>query len=228
MSLADFVHEHVSPAETTDFVVRQDLLDAFTDWRQGREPIMQLKDLEQATADSAHALPRDAFVPTLTVVNDNGTRGALEDCWVGWKMDWAGGDKAQPKMLPPPHAGPVGFSTVTEPPVPDRKVHFCFHFNTRDGYDPAQFQQYTSTRVASTAPDDLEGLEEAVKHAFHDLRDQQATPWRVKHVFHEGVVFNVFVAYREEPLDIWSEQASTSDDGPVPADGVLGLGHRLL
>lgn len=196
MSIADFVQEHVFPAENSQFVVRQDLLDAFTEWRQRPEmmPVMQMSDLEQATSDSRGVLPTEDFRTTLQVADSEGKKGTLSDCWVGWNMDWPNGNKTQPTPV----------VETSEPPVSewgvDRHIHFCFHFNTADGYDRTQLQTYISKRVATTTPDDIQGLDQALEAAYNQLvASNREYPWRLKHVQHEGLVFTVFVAYRGNP-----------------------------
>lgn len=193
MSLADFVQEHVFPAENDNFVVRQDLLDAFTEWRQQPEkPTMQLTDLQEAKDSISEALPSEDFKSTLLVSGPEGQKGTLSDCWVGWKMDWPGGNRTQPtpaKMELP--------QSVAQAPAL-RQTHFCFHFNTRDGYDRSQLEAYIRSRVSKSAPDDIGGLDQALEAAYNRLAVPDIMScWRLEHVEHEGLVFNVFVAYKD-------------------------------
>lgn len=194
MSLADFVQEHVFPAENDQFVVRQDLLDAFTQWRQQPEkPIMQLSDLEQANNSIKDALPVQDFKSTLLVAGPEGQKGTLSDCWVGWKMDWPGGNKTQPTPAKMELSQPLATPAL-------RRTHFCFHFNTQDGYDRSQLETYIRSRVSKSAPDDIGGLDQELEAAYNRLAalDRRGTAcWRLESVEHEGLVFNVFVAYKD-------------------------------
>lgn len=189
------------PADNDQFLVRKDLLDAFTEWRQQPEkPIMQLTDLQEAKDSIKDALPFEDFKSTLLVSGPEGQKGTLSDCWVGWKMEWPGGNKTQPTPAPAPVELPPSVAHTSEL----RRTHFCFHFNTQDGYDGSQLEAYIRSRVSKSAPDDIGGLDEALQATYRRLavRDHRSLAcWRLEHVEHEGLVYNVFVAYKDDLND---------------------------
>ena len=210
MSLADFVQEHVSPAGDTDFLVREDLIESFTEWRKGREPIMQLTDLDHAQQDSYDALPTEAYRPDLVVTNEDGLKGRVTDCWVGWKLDWPDGNRTEPVLV---HEPPPTFPSPPKCVAPNpRHVHHCFHFSSDKGYDRSQFMTYLNIRATTTFPNDVEGLEEEIKAARQRLIREGPLPhsdWRLDHVSHEGVIYNVFVTYKEYAQDSIGTQNGT-------------------
>lgn len=223
MSLADFVQEHVFPAQQDEFVVRQDLLDSYTKWRQELQPIMQLTDLDQAQRDSDNVLPPENYNANLIVTNGE-EKGSIQDCWVGWKMDYPDGNRTQPTILSNIVDNGMPIFDVTAPVAP-RCVHYCFHYDSRREYDPSQLQQYLDIRAATTSPNDIEGLEEALKKAFAQMSTHRPrhSNWRLQHVSHENVTYNVFVAYKESTVpymeDVGSSKPENEALDPFSFDG---------
>ena len=218
MSLAEFVSKHVRASEPTDFVVRRDLVQAYTAWRQKRPPVMQMSDLELAERASFNVLPVDSYRTVAEVTTLASGPGQVKDCFVGFFMTWPGGNKTQPTpVVSTDMAGSMTSRAVSAPAgadfgeltagtavreltagtgVREREVHACFHYRAADGYEPGQLTDYVQNRVAISSPDDLDGLEESLRSAVAGLVESLKTSparWKVRHVRHEGLVYNVFV-----------------------------------
>ena len=205
-SLYDFVDAYVSPSPDGDFVVRNDLVQAYTEWRQAPEndlPTMQLADLNEAERDSYNVLPTDDYKLDLLVKGTEGQRGHVADCWQGWSLSWPGGNKTSPKEEPPQQApSPVYQAT-------DRAVHACFHFN--DGYDPSQLTAYIRNRVTDSSPDDLQSLEGLVESTVMDLSVQKSVAkWVMRTVEHETLKFNIFVRLQAADASAMQQECGAS------------------
>lgn len=185
MSLQQFADEYVQE-EAGAFLVRRDLLGAYTQWRQEQEqqPTMQLSDLWGAERDAATVLPEDCFHERLVVAMGT-ARGKVTDAWKGWALTWPNGNVTQPELM----AEPAELGTEVDGPA----VLWAFHF--RGAYDAAVFRTFLAQRVPE-APANAGALEAKVQAAVAGLEGplkDWAIPWSMDTVQHEGHQYNVFL-----------------------------------
>ena len=189
MSLADFVQEQVQKASSADFIVKDDLIKSYTQWRQERQPTMQLDDLYKAQQDVDSVLPEEDYHDLLVVNGEDGQTGHVDCAWKGYKLDWPGGNTTQPRLVAP------DFGALETGPA----VHYAFHFT--NGYDSSQFSNYLQNRVCPTPANAL-ALQAKLKDTVPALQKSIADldcPWLMETVTHEGVCYNVFVG-SQSPL----------------------------
>lgn len=84
--MKEFISQYVRESDD-NFVVKVDLMNAFTKWRQSRAPVMQLKDLDAADEACHNIFPAANFVEKL-MVQRKGQLGFLNKCWKGFEMDY--------------------------------------------------------------------------------------------------------------------------------------------
>lgn len=187
MSLQEFVNEFVREADPTDFVVKDDLLSSYTQWRQDpSKPLMQIADLERASVVCSDIMPATRYNERMSVLDSSGQKGTVACSWKGLQLTWPGGNKTQPVPDDTPEAEP-------ERECVQRLVHACFHFATSE-YDPEQLERHVLNRVTRSSPDDIEHLHEKVRNTLKALGDKprSGVSWRMDAVEHEGLVYNVF------------------------------------
>lgn len=182
MNLSVFVGAHVRAAGKEAFVVKEDLLSAFTDWRQKQQPTMQLSELEKARAQLQSALPAADFRPVLKVARGS-EQGTFEDCWVRWSLEYEGGHRTLPKRVPKSnHEG-----------KPSDMVIWCFHL--RGTYTREPFNTFLRQNVTNP-PTNKEAIETLLRKAHSRLvsGSRKDTPGgNCTQFTAEGMVFNVFV-----------------------------------
>lgn len=193
MSLEEFAADNLTRGEASDFVVKKDLLDSYTEWRQKRQPTMQLTDLFKAQQDVDLVVPYEDFEAVLTVTHPDGRTGQVDESYHGWRLLWPGGNKTQPELTAAPLD--VSDSEMTGP-----AVHYCFHF--LKGYDRQVLNNYLVNRVSSS-PANVAGLDLALQAAVDDVqRSLKAlhSAWSMKTISYEGMRFNVFCARQPDNL----------------------------
>lgn len=203
MSLQDFSQDNLIRGQAADFVVKKDLLDSYTEWRQQRQPTMHLTDLYKAQQDMDSVMPLEDFQTVLTVTHPDGRTGQVDESYRGWRLLWPGGNKTQPELT----AAPADVLD-SENAVP--AVHYCFHF--ANGYDRKILNNYLVNRVSST-PANAAGLDLALQAAVDDIqRSLKAlhSAWSMKTITYEGMRFNVFCA--RQPVDLLDSESSAPRD----------------
>jgi len=243
-TLQEFVGEFVHSGEETDFIVKEDLLSSYTNWRQLKEPIMQISDLEAAESDVDNILP-NAHWRNCLVVEKDGQRGSVTDCWQGWVLTWPGGNRTEPTLITPvtkstgvtamydpaakyaiydPAAQYSSLVNVANSNQKDsqsiRQVHACLHYDFEKGYEPGELKHYLESRCTNTSPDDIEELEEAIVAAVKEIKRENVAcaKWKVRHVHHEGIIINVFVGNLKETRENsgWLQEKKSFVFDPTP------------
>ena len=177
MDLSSFVAVHVRPVGKDQFVVKEDLLLGFTDWRQKQQPTMQFSELEKAREQLQDALPASDFKPVLKVSRGS-EQASFEECWVGWCLDYQGGRRTLPKRVP---------RTSSESRTSD-KVIWCFHL--RSTYSSEPFNTFLTQNVTEQ-PTNKEAMEALLRKTHARLK--QSPGGNFARFVAEKKVFNVFV-----------------------------------
>lgn len=177
MSLRQFASEFVHEDLPESFVVRKDLLDSFTQWRQKRHPnsVMQLADLERASQAVDEVMPSASYRPVLSVTKD-GTKGIVHDCWQGQRLTWANGNRTQP---------------IPQKSVPSADVVWSFHYRFK--YSPQPLLDFLSSKV-TPGPENVSPLHDKLQRACARL-ENKAKPWccATTQITHEGNKFSVIL-----------------------------------
>ena len=181
MSLRQFVSEFVHEDSPEHFVVRKDLLDSYTQWRQKRFPnsVMQLADLEKAGLDVNKLMPSEAYHQLLTVTKD-GAKGLVHDCWQKRRLSWPGGNKTQPIQQ-------------TSGPNHAKVADTIWTFHYRFKYSPQPLTDFLSAKVTS-GPENVSSMHDKLKRACTELSDK-GEPWccASKQIGHEGSRYSVIL-----------------------------------
>lgn len=180
MSLADFVDEYVQPQQSS-FVVKQDLINSYTSWRQLQQPTMQLTDLYKAQQEVHDILPNTSFRDVLTVQNeDDGTHAIVDESWQGFSLTFPGGNRVCPRVVYPSDEERHSMTPV---------VHWSFHF--RKGYSSQPLMHYLTHKVTEGIPSDTKTLAHLLRESVARLQ-LRSDSCGVETIFHEGVAYTVF------------------------------------